>query len=46
MYLQNYHIVMNIVRYIKEYEEQLYHDYKRTEKVKYPNTIIECLCGR
>ena len=34
------------VKYIKEYEEQLYHDYKRTEKVKYPNTIIECLCGR
>lgn len=34
------------IQYIKEYQEQLYHDYKRTEKVKYPNTIIECLCQK
>lgn len=34
------------IEYIKEYEEQLYCDYKRTEKVKYPNTVIECLCKK
>lgn len=31
------------IKYIKEYQEECYKDYKRTEKVEYPNTIIECL---
>lgn len=31
------------IKYIKEYKEQSYKDYKRTEKVKYPNSLIECL---
>lgn len=34
------------IKYIKEYEEQSYKDYKRTEKVKYPNSLIECLCEK
>lgn len=31
------------IKYIKEYKEQLYKDYQRTEKVEFPNTLIECL---
>ena len=34
------------IKYIKEYKEQSYKDYKRTEKVKYPNSLIECLCEK
>ena len=34
------------IQYIKEYKEQSYKDYKRTEKVKYPNSLIECLCEK
>lgn len=34
------------IKYIKEYKEQNYKDYKRTEKVKYPNSLIECLCEK
>ncbi len=34
------------IKYIKEYKEQSYRDYKRTEKVKYPNSLIECLCEK
>ena len=34
------------IKYIKEYIEQSYKDYKRTEKVKYPNSLIECLCEK
>ena len=31
------------IKYVKEYQEECYKDYKRTEKVEFPNTIIECL---
>ena len=31
------------IKYVKEYKEELYKDYKRIEKVEFPNTIIECL---
>lgn len=31
------------IKYVKEYKEECYKDYKRTEKVEFPNTIIECL---
>ena len=31
------------IQYVKEYLEECYKDYKRTEKVEFPNTIIECL---
>lgn len=34
------------IKYIKEYEEQLYKDYQRKEKVDRSNTIIECLCRK
>lgn len=34
------------IKYIKEYKEQSYKDYKRTEKVKYLNSLIECLCEK
>lgn len=34
------------IKYIKEYKEQSYKDYKRTEKVKYTNSLIECLCEK
>lgn len=34
------------IKYTKEYKEQSYKDYKRTEKVKYPNSLIECLCEK
>lgn len=34
------------IKYIKEYKEQSYKDYKKTEKVKYPNSLIECLCEK
>lgn len=31
------------IKYVKEYQEECYKDYKRTEKVEFPKTIIECL---
>lgn len=34
------------IEYIKEYEEQLYKDYERKEKVEHPNMVIECLCRK
>ena len=34
------------VEYVKEYQEECYKDYKRTEKVEFPNTIIECLAKK
>ncbi len=34
------------IKYIKEYKEECYKDYKRTEKTEFPNTIIECLAQK
>lgn len=34
------------IEYIKEYKEECYKDYKRTKKVEFPNTIIECLAQK
>lgn len=34
------------IKYVKEYQEECYKDYKRTEKVEFPNTIIECLAEK
>lgn len=31
------------IEYIKEYQEECYKDYQRTQKVEFPNTLIECL---